>query len=400
VTQGDAAAACEATFPINQEEEAELENVRALNRCWELSGRGSAACSPASGVAAIKPVIAFCHNPVQKNDDRACGAPDKVTRPGDIRYHSINIWPTPENSSPWGFGPSWADPLTGEIIQASINVYNAVTDERAQRIVNKARWFAGELAARHPQRAVRPRSHSPRELGRQSRQFLMSKADIDRRLLRMADADPLALQTPRACARAEPGRRGVRAQERAPSRPRRPSGANAAAFTARIKRSEFSLRLSSSDPWYDAAGVDPATTKAPLELVSPLRRANARRCCKFRKPCSAVSENGVCLEADAPEPSSMPALGKLFDRKFRCVRSGRPAADQAARANRCGTTCAAGCTTACFSRMGHHRRAAQFHVSFDKFNYRPQYWQLRARFPETRPGRDDRVYRLVHGRGG
>jgi hypothetical protein len=394
---GNAALACANTFFIDQAEEAELRNVRALNRCWARLGHGAPACTPSSGVAGISPVIAFCHNPVQDSDDPACGARGITTRPGDIRYHSINIWPTPEDSSPWGFGPSWADPLTGEIIQASINVYNAVTDERAQRIVDRARWYAGELATPEILSGQYVRDRIRQESSTEgSRRFLMSKADVDRRLLGMADADAEKLaqaSSLRGLLNPALGAHALKNELAAGFAPAPLGGSNSAAFQARmdaIKGSPVEAQLV-GPMWFEALGVNPATTNAAeIELASPLRRANTRKALEVHEAVQRrLAQNGMCLyEADAPEPSSMPALGKLFERKFGEFVPGAPAAVQAERTNRMWNYVRGKMHYGVLlHEMGHTiGERHNFTSSFDKFNYRPQYWQLRSKVSSSGQG--------------
>ena len=50
---------------------------------------------------------------------------------GDLRYSFLNWTTQAELSSPLGYGPSAADPLTGEIISANANVYGYVLDRYA-----------------------------------------------------------------------------------------------------------------------------------------------------------------------------------------------------------------------------------------------------------------------------
>ena len=139
---------CDAAFPIVQTDDAEVASVRAVNRCWKANGRGAPECAPApNSVAAIETIIALCHSPVRAGDDPMCGPEGLVTRPGDLRYHQVNVVPIPQAASPWGYGPTAADPLTGEVIQASINVWNSVTDQTAQLMVDQIRWINGEIPA-------------------------------------------------------------------------------------------------------------------------------------------------------------------------------------------------------------------------------------------------------------
>ena len=393
----DSWVACQNTFWVDQEEEAELENVRTLNRCWDQLGRYSRECDAPSGVAAITPVIAFCHNPVRATDDRACGAPGTVTRPGDLRYHSINIWPTPEDSSPWGFGPSWADPLTGEIIQSSINVYNAVTDERAQRIVDKARWFAGELPSGDilSGQYVRDRIRGATSADG-SRQFLMSKEQVDNRLRGMLAADatpPENIEGLRSLLNPVAGPHALKRELLSSLAPPPVGGTNGGTFAARIeavKNSPLEAQLV-GPMWYDAVGVDPATTDAQaLELVSPLRSGNARKLIELQDAVQRrLAQNGMCLyEADAPEPSSMPALGRLLAAKFGEFDPAAEPAVQAERASRMWNYVRGRMHYGVLlHEMGHTiGERHNFTSSYDKFNYRPQYWQLRTKVNSQSPG--------------
>jgi hypothetical protein len=393
-------AACAYVFPIDQQEEAELKNVRALNRCWDQNGRGSDACAGV-GVANVEPTVAFCHNPVRgptfddggnqiyAGDDPSCGPVGLFTRAGDIRYHSINIWPTPENSSPWGFGPSWADPLTGEIIQSSINVYGAVTDERAQRIVDRVRWFKGELASRDVLSAqyVRDRPRTGGSMNDAVAQFLQPRAEVDRRLLGMNGAHAEAFANAPALRTAlEPvaGARALRAELGKGLMPPAVAGTNAATFQARmdaVRGTPLEAKLV-GPLWFDAAAVDPQTsTVADLDVSSPLGPGNARKRIALEQGVERrLAQNGACLyEAHAPEPSSMPALGSLFDRKFPLEPDASPA-DKSKRVHAMWNyTRAKMHYGVLLHEMGHTIGLRHnFTSSFDKFNYRPQYWQLRT----------------------
>ncbi len=73
-------------------------------------------------------VFVVCHNPVAKSDAEACGAEGTIARIGDLRYHQLSWVIEPHSSSPLGFGPSFTDPYTGEIINASAYVYGAALD--------------------------------------------------------------------------------------------------------------------------------------------------------------------------------------------------------------------------------------------------------------------------------
>ena len=153
---------CAELFPTDTSyDDAELDAVREVNMCTKLAyneaeGSGPAfferyaACTDSAGTTAVSemtPIVVLCHSPVSAGDHPSCGEAGTIARPGDIRYHQVNVWPTRQSSSPWGYGPSLSDPLTGEIISAGINVYNAVTDVAAQSFLDQVRWINGELSS-------------------------------------------------------------------------------------------------------------------------------------------------------------------------------------------------------------------------------------------------------------
>ena len=73
-------------------------------------------------------VYVMCHNPVIEGDNAACGEEGTVARVGDLRYKQILWVHEPHAASPLGYGPSFSDPYTGELIGAAANVYGAPLD--------------------------------------------------------------------------------------------------------------------------------------------------------------------------------------------------------------------------------------------------------------------------------
>lgn len=65
------------------------------------------------------------NNPVKEGDPEECGAPDTNPQIGDLRYSMYYYVPNVQQSPPLGYGPSAADPLTGEIIQGNAFYYGA-----------------------------------------------------------------------------------------------------------------------------------------------------------------------------------------------------------------------------------------------------------------------------------
>lgn len=70
---------------------------------------------------------------------------------GDIRYNSINLIKTLTASSLFGFGPSIADPNTGEIISATTNVHvTSIKSNLVSQLRNYIRHRRGELDPNYP----------------------------------------------------------------------------------------------------------------------------------------------------------------------------------------------------------------------------------------------------------
>lgn len=78
-----------------------------------------------------KDAFVLCHGPVKEGDDPSCGRVGTSVRPGDLRYHLIGYVNEPALEAPLGYGPSSADPQTGEIIMANAFVYGAGIESTA-----------------------------------------------------------------------------------------------------------------------------------------------------------------------------------------------------------------------------------------------------------------------------
>jgi hypothetical protein len=76
-------------------------------------------------------MFVLCQNPVTEVDHVACGPVGTVARIGDLRYSLIGWVNDPHRYSPLGYGPSAADPLTGELIMGNAFVYGAAMDTLA-----------------------------------------------------------------------------------------------------------------------------------------------------------------------------------------------------------------------------------------------------------------------------
>ncbi|HET9960466.1 MAG TPA: hypothetical protein VFQ61_38615, partial [Polyangiaceae bacterium] len=101
--------------------------------------------SQENALASVPEIFVFCHNPVVAGDPEACGKAGLSARVGDLRYNMANIIQAPQVPSPWGIMVDGTDPISGEVVAASANLWNAVTDLRTQDVINTMRWYLGEL---------------------------------------------------------------------------------------------------------------------------------------------------------------------------------------------------------------------------------------------------------------
>ena len=119
-------------------------------------------------------LFVFCaNNPSLPSDPAVCstdhtgpnrvpdGIPD-LALPGDLRYSFVHLVDQPQLSSPYGYGPSAADPVgtritladgsalelgAGEILSGNANLYTSVLDRIAHRTADLAMLLNGELDA-------------------------------------------------------------------------------------------------------------------------------------------------------------------------------------------------------------------------------------------------------------
>ena len=379
----DLIAACKAEYPIGLED--------ALN--------------------AVPEIFVFCHNPVETGDHAACGTPGLLARVGDLRYNIINIIEDPQVPSPWGILADAVDPLTGEVVAASINVWNAVTDMQSQTMVDMLRWYNGELTNQDVVSgnfvssgvAVRDR-FSPGWLSPP----IMSNDEAEDRLLALDRSlmPDQAVKPPKLDQRSMVQWAIQQTNQR--------FGENALGHGDTGVQQRLELAKASgiesalvTEPYKElgSAPVNVALDDMTLDRVSPLRGNFFRFKTELeRRQHLEMAEKGRCM-LEAPEPSSVVDLGRVLEFKF-------PLAD--ADPNTEGVQADA---KAIYDRnekwrdyirrrithgvlaheMGHSMGLRHvFTSSFDAINYRPQYWQLRTRDGEetaycdqpTNDGRD------------
>ncbi len=379
-------------------------------------------------LAKMSPMVVLCHSPVAANDPAECGdkrlpegidpadcrdawtdpegelakacADAGTVRMGDLRYHQVNVMSNPQTPSPWGIMTDAVDPLTGQTVSASVNVWAHVNDLFSQKVIDQIRYLKGELTSAD-----------------------ITEGDHIRRWAQAAQAATTGGMTPKfSKAQVADAAKSFAYQEAAAK-----EGANAWAKAADVDVSEVALppdvirqarqlkkqlqnvrsKLDSTSvmkPIYAAraraaAGTDVEaqlitpmfqelmgiegmpTSEGVLNRISPLRGGNRsfeRDLYNMRE--IALAERGSCMLAEAPAPISMTGMADVLERKFGPFNPNDDRATQFARAEKMRRYIARKAHYAVMvHEMGHSIGLRHnFVSSSDAYNYRPQYWQLRT----------------------
>ena len=90
-----------------------------------------------------------CENPGRADDpgyaEGYCKNPGVTKQLGDLRYSFFSWVDNPQQTGPLGYGPSAADPLTGEIIVGNANLYGAAIDTYVNYTLDILRLVNGDL---------------------------------------------------------------------------------------------------------------------------------------------------------------------------------------------------------------------------------------------------------------
>ncbi len=406
---------CEEAFPVLQGQDAEL---KAVHKGVEYPAQIQMAVTPeAAGsapfvdvavhadntVKALKPVVVLCHNPVVDVDDPSCGAVGLKIRPGDLRYHHVNVWPTRQNLSPWGYGPTLSDPLTGEVISAGINVYNSVTDSAAQSFVDQLRWMNGEIKS------------SDISTGSYIQDWVVDDKNqdaVDRK--RAAQAMGGSRLGRGEVAKRDMAIAGMPYDPNVKLADKNAPKINASKLFAEMKkdlydnqlptdalateRAEFDQRINAAKGtkieaqltnamWGQLAGADANTPldDGLLEQISPLRGMRSYVVREAEQQIQMrLAKRGQCI-VGAPEPTGLPALAKIMKAKFKPITDADGNLTESPEETRDRVDRMYNYLrgrlhySVILHEMGHTVSLRHnFVSSYDKFNFRTQYWQLRT----------------------
>ena len=91
----------------------------------ECLANGGSDCGSERTREAQGSMFLVCNSPVAAGAPEACGPENTIARIGDLRFNVLGYVNEPHSSSPLGYGPSAADPLTGEILAGNAFIYGA-----------------------------------------------------------------------------------------------------------------------------------------------------------------------------------------------------------------------------------------------------------------------------------
>lgn len=390
--------------------------------CNALADSIGAARNYASGVIALAKMpemVILCHSPVEAGDPDLCAPkgerlPVGVSagdcfnakkdgnrklidqcnaalhaRRGDLRYHHINAIAEPQVPSPWGIMVDSHDPITGETISASINLWTYVNDLWSQGVVDMSRYVAGELKTEDITEGtyIKDWSEAARAAGGTGVLPLLTEKQVEERQgdtgkrMNAKQAAEFEAQHPKAAAAAQ----ALSVKLANVTASAGVASANSPAYLAR--------RQAAAGTAFEAGLLTPAVqqlmgtmgmplTNGLLDLVSPLRGGNpAMKRDLRRMRDNAMALRGACVMEAADAPLAIAGLANVLQEKFGKFDPAASKDDQYGRSARMQRFLAQRVHYAVvIHEMGHSVGLRHnFISSADPLGYRPQYWQLRTR---------------------
>ena len=420
---------CAAKFPVIRGQIAETEDLIALTHDVDGCRHGETTEKDCDGLAdslaakrgyseAVKSLakaqemVLFCRKPFttdelaawnskynMKATDKAywsagCGdIAKKNPRSGDLRYNLLTNVFVPQSPSPWGIMTDSHDPLTGETLSTSVNVWTYVNDLWSQGAVDQLRYYNGELQTSDVTEGKYIEEWST-AAARASRggavMPMLDKQAVDQNLAGAANlsVEEFRVRAARfkndarvqkAIAQVHEEAAQVVAQDGAAS-------VNAPVMKARQDKLlgtniEAALNTTAMQDTLSPDGRTAVGADNAAALTSPLRGLSASALRDMRRAWeAALAKRGVCMMNELPSPLGYIGLGDMLQKKFGNFNKTDDKAVQVARAEKMRAFIAQRAQYAVISHeMGHSIGLRHnFVSSSDAYNYRPQYWQLRT----------------------
>lgn len=123
-----------------------------MERDYDIAFRRAVAAIKGVEADEVGQVFYICHNPVRADEAEVCDprglderGGDFVARAGDLRRSFVYWVEEPQPSGPLGYGPSYPDPETGEIVSGAAYVYGASVERLAEEATDVIRFIRGDL---------------------------------------------------------------------------------------------------------------------------------------------------------------------------------------------------------------------------------------------------------------
>jgi hypothetical protein len=337
-------------------------------------------------------ILVLCHNPVTSADHPSCGQVGLAPRFGDLRYNHVNHIATPQTPSAWGIYMDSEDPLSGEKVSASINIWTHITDIYAQQAMDLVRYINGELKTTditngdYVRQWVQAQKVSAGGMGTPT----LSQQQVTERLAAVTKLSPQQFGQV-AKTRLSPELKAVLGKLQ-----QQVSDVALSADVASPARAAVYARMNQARGTpVEAALMNPAMLQlagfngdAPLagsalDHASPLALNNPKVRSQIKQMKQlGLAKRGSCviMEEEAPEPSGLTGLADIMARKFPKV-DGESGEQRDARWSAMMRYLRRRYHYAVIGHeMGHSVGLRHNFVSSSgPLFYRPQYWQLRTR---------------------
>jgi hypothetical protein len=340
-----------------------------------------------ASLAEVPPIFVLCHNPVdpsQGDDEAVCGPAGTSPRLGDIRYNFVNIINEFQATSPWGIMMDAEDPLTGEKISGSVNMWGATLDRAAATLtdllgllngtIDPTDYIAGEDISHWVEKN--------RYDGAETSSRAMPAAEVQARL---SAYDPDALAPYLAGLHEKPGvhpklRRQLRAQELVDRGRLGPGNAALAERQKRLRGTEIEARLIAPE-MAQMAGYDPTAPVSAeiIEHASPFGRNSPTARRAYQRALRLGQARRHACRYEGPEPDNLVGLAKTAQQLFPAPDPADPVAVDQHRQS-VYQWAREGFTRGVMAHeMGHSMGLRHnFAASWDALNYGAGYWQLRT----------------------
>jgi hypothetical protein len=335
------------------------------------------------------PVIVLCHNPVIQGDHPQCGPLGLSPRLGDIRYNTVLNIDKPQQPSAWGIMVDADDPLTGEKVASSINIWTHVTDLASQGLVDLVKYMNGELKTSDITDGTYVLNWAKAaQLGASGAGPTMSKRQINQRIAASTGLDTQAFEQiqktglPAAVRQAIKQVHNEKVMDVAvSSEVGSPAAYDVQTRMKAIRGTPTEAKLMNPAMLQLAGIKGPVASGVALDAASPMALNNPKVTSQLHKMREvALAARGACVINEAPEASSLTGIADAMKRKFPKAATETPQQTQARWDAMLGYIRRKYHYAVLAHEMGHSVGLRHNFVStYAALHFRPQYWQLRTK---------------------